>query len=384
MGTELPDKDVLRDSLRKRAEKQAHSTRTDIDSMSAEDVQGLVHELQIHQIELELQNEERANAFAELELAHDRYVDLYHFAPVGYLSLSEDGVILDANLTAASILHKTRADLIDSKFALCITRDDRDQLFKEMRRLKESPEQRVSFRISVESPAGVSTIHLDSVTRIREGQFQYRVTLSDVTKTRQLEEALAEKTQQLAWMNALPLLICYLDQQLGFQYGNAAHDAILKGPPAISKGKHIREVYPQDLYEPIEYALQKALAGSEATVEVTIRRQSLEKRRFEVIYIPDLTSEGEVIGIHGLYLDVTDRNLIAAQEERRRQFEQLLQQLTDGERQVYTMLIQGKENKAIAHSLDIGLRTVERRRQSLLQKLDVESLTLLLQKISEI
>ena len=64
----------------------------------------MIHELQVHQIELEMQNEQLRQTQAELEAALTKYTDFYDFAPVAYLTLDERGLILEANLTAATML----------------------------------------------------------------------------------------------------------------------------------------------------------------------------------------------------------------------------------------------------------------------------------------
>src|SRR5215469_15346828 len=67
-------------------------------------LQRLVHDLEIHQIELKLQNEELRNAQVELAASRDRYTDLYEFAPVGYITVNNTRKIVNANLAAASML----------------------------------------------------------------------------------------------------------------------------------------------------------------------------------------------------------------------------------------------------------------------------------------
>jgi PAS domain-containing protein len=99
-------------TLRQRAEEMACAARTNLGELKADDVQRLVHELQVHQIELELQNEELREAQIALAETRDRYSDLYEFAPVGYLSVGPDGVIREANVTAAKLLARERASLI--------------------------------------------------------------------------------------------------------------------------------------------------------------------------------------------------------------------------------------------------------------------------------
>jgi PAS domain S-box-containing protein len=112
--------------IRRHAEAE-HSQRyaEDGSAQPVVDQQRLVHELQVHQIELELQNEELMQVRAELEMALDQYTDLYDFAPVGYFTLGRDGTILQVNLSGASLLEVGRAQLIDQRLALFVANQDR-------------------------------------------------------------------------------------------------------------------------------------------------------------------------------------------------------------------------------------------------------------------
>ena len=89
------------DELRKRAEEKIGDF-TSPEDLSFEDTKRLVHELKVHKIELEMQNEALRQAQIELMKTYEKYIDLYDFAPVGYLSLDENGTILEANLTMAN------------------------------------------------------------------------------------------------------------------------------------------------------------------------------------------------------------------------------------------------------------------------------------------
>jgi signal transduction histidine kinase len=81
------------------------------------DLKRLVHELQVHQIELELQNEELAQTRDELETVLAEYMDLYEFAPFGYYNLSREGKILQVNLRGTTLLNQNRSSLVGRKFA---------------------------------------------------------------------------------------------------------------------------------------------------------------------------------------------------------------------------------------------------------------------------
>ena len=89
------------------------------------DTQRLVHELQVHQIELEMQNEELQHARDEMAAGLEKYTDLYDFAPVGYLTLDREGTIRGANLTSATLLGLERSRLVTRRFGLLVAGDGR-------------------------------------------------------------------------------------------------------------------------------------------------------------------------------------------------------------------------------------------------------------------
>ncbi len=98
--------------------------------MPVQDVQQLVHELQVYQIELEMQNEQLRRTQQELETSRDRYSALYDFAPVGYLTLDRAGVILEANLTAARLLGSARGELLRQRLTDFIVPADQDMFYR--------------------------------------------------------------------------------------------------------------------------------------------------------------------------------------------------------------------------------------------------------------
>ncbi len=87
------------------------------------DVQRLLHELQVHQIELEMQNEELREANETAESALKKYTMLYDLAPMGYFTLESDGSICDLNFTGAELLKEKRYSLVNSNFKLFISKD---------------------------------------------------------------------------------------------------------------------------------------------------------------------------------------------------------------------------------------------------------------------
>jgi len=114
--------------LRQRAE-ALHSQRNRQEPQTQIDPQRLIHELEVHQIQLEMQNEELRQMQVQLEAARTKYSDLFDFAPVGYLTLNKEGVILEANLTAARMLGVTRSRLISQSLKRFILPEYQDTYY---------------------------------------------------------------------------------------------------------------------------------------------------------------------------------------------------------------------------------------------------------------
>ena len=112
--------------LRKQAEAELGGRPDDTEDLSPEAKDHLLHELRVHQIELEMQNDELRRSQLDLEAARDKYSDLYDFAPVGYFSIGKKGMISAANLTGSTMLGVERGSLIGKPFSHFIHEDDQD------------------------------------------------------------------------------------------------------------------------------------------------------------------------------------------------------------------------------------------------------------------
>lgn len=183
-------------TLRQRAEALLRATPTETPTMPTEDVQALVHELSVHQIELEIQNEELRNAQVELSHTRDRYADLYEFAPVGYMVLDRDGTILEANLTVASLLGVDRHHLLKSHLSKFVVRESQDELFLHQQAVFASNEKQ-TIEIKMHEADGTPlTARLESIAFDVEDQRCYRTALLDITATHRVKEQLAASEQR--------------------------------------------------------------------------------------------------------------------------------------------------------------------------------------------
>ncbi|NTW35059.1 MAG: PAS domain S-box protein, partial [Syntrophobacteraceae bacterium] len=169
--------------LRRIAEERSRERATRIARTVAEqDDQGLAHELQVHQIELEMQNEELRTAQEQLSESLARYSDLYDFAPVGYVTLDSAGLILEANLTFAAQLGIERGCLVNTPLWLYAAAPDRGKVQSHLDQvLKTSERQTCELRL-----AGLSGpkhfVQLDSI-RVRnvDGVEVCRTSVTDIS-----------------------------------------------------------------------------------------------------------------------------------------------------------------------------------------------------------
>jgi len=198
--------------LRKRAVEKLRSNEGSTPKiLSPEDKELLFHELQVHQIELEMQNEELRRNREELEVSRSKYFDLYDLAPVGYLTIGENGLIKEANLTAATMFGVARNYLLGKSLSRFIFSEDHYNYYLTRKKVVETGEmQNLEMRL----------IRADGVlfwSNLQTGLVldgEYGITITDTTKIKQAEQELRavsllreseERFRNMA--NAAPVLI---------------------------------------------------------------------------------------------------------------------------------------------------------------------------------
>jgi len=186
--------------LRNRAEEQLRANTPEaLPPRTEEEVQRLLHELQVHQIELEMQNAELRQARDELETALERYTDLYDFAPVGYFTLARDTGIRAVNLTGAVLLGLERSRLIGRSFEPFIAPESR-HVFTSFLGKACTSRKRESCEIEI---VGHENRRFFGRIEARAGESgdECRIAVIDITKRRRAEDALTEKQRELEELN---------------------------------------------------------------------------------------------------------------------------------------------------------------------------------------
>ncbi|RPH49328.1 MAG: PAS domain-containing sensor histidine kinase [Desulfobacteraceae bacterium] len=180
-------------ALRERAEKIAleKALPENIDKISQAEVKRTIQELQVHQIELEMQNEELRLTQRELKASQARYLDLYDLAPVSYVTVSEKGLILEANLTAAALLGLPRSALVKQPLTRFIINEDQNIYYLHRKQLFETGAPQAFELRMVKKDETAFWAHLvATAAQDADGAPVCRVVLSDITEHKLAEEAL--------------------------------------------------------------------------------------------------------------------------------------------------------------------------------------------------
>ncbi len=189
-------------ALRVRAEAQAKAAPdhglADTEGLSTENLRSLVHELQVHQIELEMQNDELLQTQHLLDASRSRYFDLYDLAPIGYCTVSEQGMILETNFTAAAMMGAARGDLVNKPLSRFIATADQDTYYRCRKTLFEagSPQECELHMLKRNGSAFWVQVRV-SAAQDPSGAPVQRMVMTDISQRKHLDELLLTNNQEL-------------------------------------------------------------------------------------------------------------------------------------------------------------------------------------------
>ncbi|GAX62143.1 signal transduction histidine kinase [Candidatus Scalindua japonica] len=301
--------------LRKEAEFRLKSDTIDIKKLSDEDVRSLAHELQIHQIELEMQNEELHKAQLQVEGLLRKYSDLYNFAPVGYFTTNEKGLILETNLRGASMLGIERSLLI--KKYLTVVKEDQDIYYLYRKKCLETGNREwCELRIDIHGGGQFYALLESIAVQDADGNFgRIRTIVTDITERKLAEEELARSETKYSNLieTAQDAIVCDLDQVITVWNKSAerlfgySKEEIIGRPVSIL----IPEKYKKEHREGIERFLKTGESrimgktveltgmtkeGIEVPLELSLTHQKIDNRQyFFTAIVRDITGRKEVM-----------------------------------------------------------------------------------------
>ncbi len=185
------DEKIKKDNLRENAEEMVKN-RFNNKKNQYKDVDELVHELSVHQIELETQNSELKESQIKLEDSRRKYFDLYNFAPVGYFTLDENGIILEVNIAGADLLGIERVNIIDNALVQYIVSSDRNKFHHHITDVKKTGIKQNTDLNMLKIDNDLFYAHLESIiVPDVNGRFkEFRTTITDISELKKSEDAL--------------------------------------------------------------------------------------------------------------------------------------------------------------------------------------------------
>ncbi len=194
-------------TLRRRAEEIARGKAAgmleNVGALSPDEGRRTLHELRVHQIELEMQNDELRRMQGQLEASRAQYFDLYELAPVGYFTLSEAGLIMEVNITAATLLGVARSVLIKQRLTRFILPEDQDIYYRQRKLLFETGAPQVCELRLVKKDASSLWVRLDATAApdADGAPVVCRATMIDITDRKQTEAALQAMSDEVKIMS---------------------------------------------------------------------------------------------------------------------------------------------------------------------------------------
>lgn len=176
-------------TLRERAEQALlDRKRIKLDQLSEVDVLNLVHELQVHQVELELQNEELVQAHSIAQQSANRYTELYDFSPTGYFTISQDGLIEELNLSGAKLFGETRSDTQGQPFEKFLSLKSRDPFSHFIQYIGQRKVSQIC-EVDINYLNVKRTLYLTGV--LGEKQEEYFISATDISDLKAMEQKLS-------------------------------------------------------------------------------------------------------------------------------------------------------------------------------------------------
>jgi PAS domain S-box-containing protein len=293
-------------SLRKKAEAQLART-PQAQARSAED---LLHELQVHQIELEMQNEELRRAQTALEESHDRYVDIYELAPVGYLMLSDTGLITEINLTGAVLLGEERKRLAKRRFARYVATEDSDRWHRLFSSLLQHNDKQSCELAMQRSDGSHFYAKLDCIrSTMADAVPSVRIILTDITQSRQAEQAIRNSEEKFrAIVDQALVGIGQSDLTGRITFANDYFSVITGYSRAELLGMRWQDLtHPDDMAQNMSFYEQVMGENQPPSFEKRYIRRDGKTCWVSISASPLRSADGQAMGVLAIVVDITKR-----------------------------------------------------------------------------
>lgn len=340
----MKDKTILSeaDLLRQKAEEIIKNRLEKIEDNNFEgNILKLIHELDVHQIELEMQNHELANAKTQAEIEAEKYKKLYDFAPSGYITVTKEGEIVHLNFEAANLLGKERSKLIKNRFGFFIT-DESKKIFSSFIDHIAESKTKETCEVSILNDNGLIYAYLTGT--MDENEQHCLLTIVNISK-RKIAEEEVRKSRSLLYSlidSQKQSIIFSVDTNYNFINFNTAHYDVMKFSygTEIKEGKNILDYITsvEDRKE-VKNNIDFALKG-ESNSNIRIYGET-NLSYYDTFFNP-IFYNNKVIGVSCLAINITDR---IAQEEALKASEEKYRNIFESNNDSITLYKLNADNK---------------------------------------
>ncbi len=292
--------------LRQEAERRLHNKNAPpVEGMAEVDVRALLHELQVHQIELEMQNEELLSAPTAVQEVSDKYHDLFDFAPIGYFRMDEQGRILEVNLAGAALLGLDRSTAVKQRFAQHVAIQSRARFAEFLGDvLRADGKQTHEIELQCGEQRRYALLE-GMLSQGGEVNRSFHVTATDITERKRLEEAdrllasIVELSEDAIIAKTLSGSILTWNAAAERMYGYAAEEVV---------GRPISILIPPEQADELPWILARIARGERIAPYETVRLRKDGTRIHVSLAISPLTeATGRILGAATIARDVTER-----------------------------------------------------------------------------
>ena len=309
----------------------AHSPENQ-ETIPPEETRQMIHELRVHQIELEVQNEELRRAQAELAAARARYFDLYDLAPVGYCIISENGLIQEANLTIATLLGVDRSALVKRLFSRFIQKEDQDIYYRHSKPLFDTGAPQVCELRLLKKDGTLFWVRFEATAaKDADGKPLCRAAVSDITERKRSEEALlASEARYNRIVETANEGIMIMDDLFRYVFVNKKLADMLGYKPEEMLGRPVTSfIFEEDLPDH-RAKMEMRMHGAGAQYERRHRRKDGSDCWTIVSATPLKDEAGQFAGSIAMLTDITERKQAEdAQKDSEERFRTLFESSQD-------------------------------------------------------
>jgi len=358
------------EELRRQAEKRLLKGKKDITvPVTPEELRRLIQELEVHQIELEMQNEELQQARLDLERSLIQYTDLYDFAPVGYITLDQSGVILNVNLTGSRMLGMERSRIVNQHLNNFILASYRSVFSSFLEKVFRNRDQETIEIAMQKKSSGELYAHMEAM--VSENRRECRVALVDITVQKQAEQKLQESELKFRGLyETMSQGVLYQEPDGKIISANPAAEKILEIPIEQMQGRTPKDLnwltvhedssdFPEETH-PAMVALRTGETVKNVVMGIFIPQPG-RYRWLRITAVPQFMPGSDKP--HQVFITFENISHIKRMVE--------FNKLTPREKEVFRLLARGTGRHIISETLKFSPKTADKHKENLMQKLNL-------------